>query len=56
MTPAEYKHLREKLGLTQAELAARLGISRRTIIFRESGSKISEEAALAIKALAAFLK
>ena len=52
MTPAEYKAAREKLGLTQVELASRLGVSRRTIINREQGRLITREAALAIKALA----
>lgn len=51
MTPAEYKTLREKLGLTQAGLAARLGVTRKTINARENGAKITEEAALAIRAL-----
>ena len=53
MTPNEYKSLRERLGLTQAGLALRLGVSRRTIISRETGARITEEAALAIRALAA---
>lgn len=52
MTPAEYKANREKLGLTQAELASRLGVTRRTIINREQGRLITCEAALAILALA----
>lgn len=51
MTPAEYKALREKLGLTQAGLAALLGVTRKTINARENGAKITEEAALAIRAL-----
>ena len=51
MIPAEYKALRKKLGLTQAGLAARLGVSRKTIIGRENGAKITEEAALAILSL-----
>jgi len=49
MTSEEYKSIRKKLGLTQAELSAVLGVSRKTINFRESGStKITEEARLAI--------
>ena len=51
MDSTEYKSLREQLGLTQAGLALRLGVSRRTIIFRETGARITEEAALAILAL-----
>lgn len=51
MTANEYKSLREQLGLTQAGLAARLGVSRKTINARENGAKITEEAAIAIKAL-----
>lgn len=52
MDATEYKTNRERLGLTQAGLAARLGVSRRTIIAREQGARITEEAALAILALA----
>jgi DNA-binding XRE family transcriptional regulator len=52
MKPAEYKAARQKLSLTQGELAARLGVTRKTINSRESGAaKIDIEAALAIKAL-----
>ena len=51
MTGSEYNALREKLGLTQAGLAALVGVSRRTIIFRETGARITEEARLAILAL-----
>ena len=53
MDATEYKSFRERLGLTQAGLALRLGVSRRTIIFRETGARITEEAALAILALSA---
>lgn len=52
MTAAEYKARRERLGLTQVELAARLGVSRRTIINREQGRLIPLEAQLAITLLA----
>jgi DNA-binding XRE family transcriptional regulator len=48
MTGPEYKALREKLSLTQAELASRLGVTRKTINARENGAKITEEARLAI--------
>ena len=51
MTGPEYKALREKLALTQGELASRLGVTRKTINARENGAKITEEAALAIGAL-----
>ena len=51
MTAAKYRERRERLGLTQIELAARLGVSRRTIINRERGRLITREAAGAIKAL-----
>lgn len=53
MTATEYKSLRERLGLTQAGLAALLGVSRRTIANREAGvHPISHEAERAIKSLA----
>ena len=42
MTPVEYKALRCKLGLTQAGLAAVLGVTRKTINARENGAKITE--------------
>jgi DNA-binding XRE family transcriptional regulator len=51
MTGPEYKALRERLNLTQGELASRLGVTRKTINARENGAKITEEAALAIGAL-----
>ena len=53
MTAPEYKSSREMLGLTQAALAEKLGITRRTIISRESGARITVEAALAIRSLVA---
>lgn len=57
MTAPEYKALREQLGLTQAGLAARLGVSLRTIANRESGvHPISHEAAVAIRSLSAAPK
>jgi DNA-binding XRE family transcriptional regulator len=52
MTPIEYKRLRESIG-TPTQVAALLGVSRMTIHNRESGKLITEEAALAIRALAA---
>jgi DNA-binding XRE family transcriptional regulator len=52
MTAVEYKAHREKLGLTQAGLAARLEVTRKTINARENGAtRITEEAALAISSL-----
>lgn len=52
MTATEYKALREKIGLTQAGLASRLGVTRKTINARENGAKITEQAALALRMLA----
>lgn len=54
MSPATYKARRESLGLTQAQLAERLGIARETVARREAGhprNPITPEAALAIDAL-----
>ena len=51
MTPAEYKAAREQLGLTQVELADRLGVSVRTIKHRESGRLITREAIMAMRLL-----
>ena len=52
MSPAEYKAIRKKLALTQGGLAARLGVTRKTINSRETGATlITEEASLAIRAL-----
>ncbi len=52
MTSDEYKTLRERLDLTQGELAVLLGVSRKTINSRENGAtRITEDAALAIRAL-----
>ena len=52
MTPTEYKQERRKRSLTQAALAALLGITRETVNRRENGhDKISEEAALALRSI-----
>ena len=52
MNPSEYKAIRESLKLTQAELAKKLGVTRKTVNFRENGkAEISDEAAMAIKSL-----
>lgn len=48
MTSTEYKTLRERLDLTQGELAVLLGVSRKTINSRENGARITREAALAL--------
>lgn len=37
MTPAEFRALRRRLGLTQAQLAAALGMSRDQILRYEAG-------------------
>ena len=53
MEASEYKETREKLGLTQAQLADRLGVTRKTINRREAGeATITTEAELAIRSLA----
>ena len=53
MDAAKYKMLREQLGLTQAGLATRLGVTRATVNAREAGrAPITEEASMAILALA----
>jgi len=52
MSPDDYKKHREQLGLTQAGLAALLGVPRTSISRRESGQlRITEEAVLAIRQL-----
>jgi DNA-binding XRE family transcriptional regulator len=52
VSPAQYKSKREKLGLTQAGLAALLEVTRETVNRRESGEQpITHEAALAISSL-----
>lgn len=51
MTASEYKAIREAIG-TPSQVAALLGVSRMTIHNRENGKSITEEAALAIVALA----
>ena len=51
MTASEYKAIRESIG-TPTQVASLLGVSRMTIHNRENGKPITEEAALAIVALA----
>ena len=52
MEATEYRRLRESIG-TPTQVARLLGVSRMTIHNRESGKLITEEAKLAILALAA---
>ncbi len=52
MTPNTYKQYRKALGLTQTELAERLGVTRQCITLRETGrAPINKEAELAIERL-----
>jgi transcriptional regulator with XRE-family HTH domain len=52
MTPADYKAARERLGLTQEQLAELVGVTVRTIASRESGQHaVSREAEIAIRAI-----
>ena len=54
MTPAEYKSERQRRGLSQAALAALLGVSRGCINYREAGHPrypITREAWLAVQSL-----
>lgn len=52
MSPAEYKQERQQRGLTQAALAALLGVRQSTISDRERGRReITQEAKLAILSL-----
>ncbi len=53
MTPPEYKSLRERLGLTQAEFAVAAGVTRETVAKRETTARITLEAELAIRFLVA---
>lgn len=51
MTGNQYKAAREKLGLTQAQLADKLGVTRKTIGYRESKKTVPREAVMAIEVL-----
>lgn len=51
MSGKEYKELRIALGYSQTGLAERLGVSRPTIVRRESAEEVGEEAKLAILSL-----
>jgi DNA-binding XRE family transcriptional regulator len=48
MTPGHYKKLRLRLGMSQGQLAARMGVCRKTVNHRENGKPIPTEAKLAI--------
>lgn len=52
MTADKYKAARERLGMTQEQLAKRLGVSRATINAREAGRvPVTAESAMAIMSL-----
>jgi DNA-binding XRE family transcriptional regulator len=51
MSSAEYTAQRKSLGLSQNQLAKLLGLSREAINRREKGGRITEEMALALRAL-----
>jgi DNA-binding XRE family transcriptional regulator len=56
MTPSSYRAHRRQLGLTQAQLAALLGVTRETVCRREKGTaEISNEAALALRRMLSLL-
>jgi transcriptional regulator with XRE-family HTH domain len=52
MTPEQYRAARKYLGDTQEQLAARLGVTRKTINSREAGTApITLESVIAINAI-----
>ena len=52
MTGDDYRAARLRLGLTQAELASRLGVTATSVARRERGEqRITPEAALALRAV-----
>jgi len=51
MSGEQYKTHRERLGMTQAQLAAAVGVKRLRIVQRENGATITREAELAILSL-----
>ena len=52
MTAKQYRTLRETLNLSQSQLADKIGVTRETVVRREtSRRKVPEESALAITAL-----
>jgi DNA-binding transcriptional regulator YiaG len=54
LTPAEARFLRETIGMTQAQLAERLGLSRVTVTRWETGEDLGAIQSFAIRTLAAF--
>lgn len=53
MTPAEFRAVRERLGLTQVALAQALGITETSVARKERGEQeIVERDVLALRALA----
>lgn len=52
MTPTQYRKERTQRGLTQAALAALLGVPREAVVRREAGTQpIIAEAAMALRSL-----
>lgn len=52
MTPSQYRKERTQRGLTQAALAALLGVPREAVVRREAGTQpIIDEAAMALLSL-----
>jgi transcriptional regulator with XRE-family HTH domain len=52
MTPEQYRAARKYLGDTQEQLAARLGVTRKTVNSREAGkAPITLESVIAINAI-----
>ena len=57
MTPVQLRQKRRSLGLTQAELAKRLGIGKLFIFYRESGEReIPRWLSIAVTCLADHLR
>lgn len=54
LTPAEARFLRETIGMTQAQLADRLGIGRVTVTRWETGEDVGAVQSFALRTLAAF--
>jgi putative transcriptional regulator len=48
MRPAQIRRIRKELGLTQAEVAERCGVSDRTVRFWEQGERIPSGPALTL--------
>lgn len=56
MTPTEFKEARQKLGLTQPQMADALGVSKRTVAGIETGVEVPRLYALAVAGLLAERK